>query len=124
MDQSFWSVLDVYCQPSTIPTVGRDLARAMVHGIPSIASDVEGLRALVTHGVTGLRVPASDTNALARAMLDLLADRPRATRIGLTAREALLRDYDLGREADLLAALYREVIDAERPAEPATLSMT
>jgi glycosyltransferase involved in cell wall biosynthesis len=124
VDQSFWSVLDVYCQPSTIPTVGRNLARAMLHGIPSIGSDIEGLRALMTHGVTGLRVPPSDTNALARAMLDLLADRPRATRIGLNAREALLRDYDLDREADLLSGLYGEIIESERYAEPATVSMT
>ncbi len=121
---SFWDVLDVYCQPSTIPTVGRNLVRAMAHGIPSIASDIEGLRALLTHGVTGLRVPASDTNALARAMLDLLADRPRAARIGLNAREAVLRDHDLDHEADLLSGLYHQIIDGERSAEPATLSMT
>ncbi|HEY2155100.1 MAG TPA: glycosyltransferase family 4 protein [Isosphaeraceae bacterium] len=121
---SFWNVLDVYCQPSTTPTVGRDLARAMAHGIPPVASDIEGLRSLVTHGVTGLRVPPSDTNALARAMLDLLADRPRAARLGLDAREAVLRDYDLDREADLLSKVYRGIIDSERPAETVTLSMT
>jgi glycosyltransferase involved in cell wall biosynthesis len=121
---SFWSVLDVYCQPSTAPTVGRNLARAMAHGIPSVASDIEGLRSLVTHGVTGLRVPPADTNALARAMLDLLADGPRAARLGLDARGAVLRDYDLDREADLLSRVYRDVVDAERSAETVSLSMT
>jgi glycosyltransferase involved in cell wall biosynthesis len=110
---SFWDLLDVYCQPSTVPTVGRNLARAMVHGLPSVASDIEGLRALVTHGATGLRVPPSDTNALARAILDLLADRPRASRLGLEAREAVLHDYDLNREANTLAELYRSIIDSE-----------
>jgi glycosyltransferase involved in cell wall biosynthesis len=119
---SFWNVLDVYCQPSATPTVGRNLARAMAHGIPSVASDIEGLRSLVTHGVTGLRVPPSDTNALTRAMLDLLADPPRATKLGLGAREAVLRDYDLDREADLLSKVYRGVIDSEHPAETVSIS--
>jgi glycosyltransferase involved in cell wall biosynthesis len=110
---SFWDVLDVYCQPSTVPTVGRDLARAMSHGLPSIASDIEGLRTFVRDQETGLSVPPGDTNALARAILDLLADRPRAIRLGLDAREAILRDYDLDREANSLAELYRSIIDAE-----------
>ena len=110
---SFWDILDVYCQPSTVPTVGRNLARAMVHGLPSVASDIEGLRALVTHGSTGLRVPPNDTNELARAILDLLADRPRASRLGLEAREAVLHDYDLNREANTLAELYRSIIGSE-----------
>jgi glycosyltransferase involved in cell wall biosynthesis len=110
---SFWDVLDVYCQPSTVPTVGRNLARAMAHGIPSVASDIEGLRSLADDGVTGLRVAPSDTNALARAILDLLADRPRAARLGLDAREVVLRDYDLDREADRLSQLYRRTIEPE-----------
>ena len=113
---SFWDVLDVYCQPSTVPTVGRSLARAMSHGLPAVASDIEGLRSLVIHGVTGLRVPPNDSNALARAILDLLADRPRAARFGLDARSVVLRDYDLDREAALFAGLYEEVIESE--AEP------
>ena len=119
---SLWDVLDVYCQPSTVPTVGRNLARAMAHGLSCVASDIEGLRSLVVHGVTGLRFPPNDTNALARSILDLLADRPRAARLGLDARAAVLRDYDLDREANTLAELYREVIDAEAStrAEPAT----
>lgn len=115
---SFWDVLDVYCQPSTVPTVGRDLARAMSHGLPSVASDIEGLRSLVIHGVTGLRVPPNDTNALARAILDLLADRPRAARLGMDARSAVLRDYDLDRESTLFAELYEEIIESEAVRSP------
>jgi glycosyltransferase involved in cell wall biosynthesis len=110
---SFWDVLDVYCQPATVPTVGRDLARAMAHGLPSVASDIDGLRVLVRDQQTGLRVPPGDTNALARAILDLLADRPRAIRLGLDARTAILRDYDLDREANALAELYRSIIGTE-----------
>ena len=115
---SFWNVLDVYCQPTSVPTVGRNLARALAHGLPAIASDIEGLRSLVIHNGTGLRVPPGDTNALARAILDLLADRSLACRLGQRGREAVARDYDLDREAIALADLYHAIVDAEAQATP------
>ena len=110
---SFWDVLDVYCQPSTVPTVGRNLARSLAHGLPAVVSDIEGLRSLVRHNVTGLRVPPGDTNSLARAIRDLLGDRPRARNLGLAGRADVLRDYDLDREAGLLADLYDSAIEGE-----------
>ncbi len=110
---SFWDILDVYCQPSIVPTVGRNLARALTHGLPAVASDIEGLRSLVVHNGTGLRVPPGDTNALARAILDLLADRELAQRLGDRGREIVSREYDLDREAVSLSELYHSLIDAE-----------
>jgi glycosyltransferase involved in cell wall biosynthesis len=41
---------------------------AMVVGRPVVASDVGGLRDVVQHGVTGLRVPPGDPGALAKAI--------------------------------------------------------
>src|SRR5207249_1429134 len=61
----FWRVLDVFCQTSLSPTVGRTLALAMAFGVPAVVSDVEGLCALVQHGETGLIVPPGDSGALA-----------------------------------------------------------
>ena len=113
---SFWDVLDLYCQPSNVATVGRNLARAMTHGLPAIASDIMGLRALIVHGQTGFRVPPGDSHALARSILDVLADREFARRLGHQGRDSVLRDYDLGGEASSLAGLYRAILDDESPA--------
>jgi glycosyltransferase involved in cell wall biosynthesis len=108
----FWSVLDVFCQPSLVPSVGRTLATALAFGVPSIASDIQGLRALVDHGRTGLRVPPGDSAALARAIDDLLADPPRAQALGQEGRAMILRDFRPDDEARRLADVYTEALDA------------
>jgi hypothetical protein len=43
----------------------------------------------------------------------MLADREMAERLGQCGREVVLREYDLDREAALLAAFYHSVIDDE-----------
>jgi glycosyltransferase involved in cell wall biosynthesis len=107
----FWSVLDVFCQPSLVSSVGRTLATALAFGVPSVASDIEGLRALVTHEVNGLRVPPGDSAALARAILSLLADPARAEALGRQGRAVIRRDFRPDAEARSLAALYTAVLD-------------
>lgn len=111
----FWNVLGIYCQTATVPTVGRTLALAMAHGVPSIATQVEGLSALVTHDETGLRVPPENSGALAEAILSLLKDPVRARRLGASARELIQRDYDVQAEVNSLVAVYRQVLGAEVP---------
>ena len=69
--------------------VGRTLALAMAYGVPAVATDLEGLRSLVQHGVTGLSVPPGDSAALARTILELLALR-RAARWLVEATQAQL----------------------------------
>ena len=113
----FWNVLDVFCQTSLVPSVGRTLAMALASGVPSIASDVEGLRALVEDGVTGLRIPPGDSAALARTILDLLRDPEGARSLGARGREVIRRAFDPEAEARNLVTVYHTVLDA-RP-EPA-----
>jgi glycosyltransferase involved in cell wall biosynthesis len=109
---SFWQVLDVYCQTSVTPTVGRPLTLAMASGVPSIATDVEGLRTLVEDGETGLIVPHGDSVALARSIVGLLQDREEAGRLGEAGRKAILRDHHPDLEAERLHAVYRGIVEA------------
>ena len=108
-----WNVLDVYCQTSIAPTVGRTLAVALAFGVPSIASDIEGLRPFVTHEVTGLRVPPGDPSALGRSILALLGDPPRARRLGEAGRAAILRDFTPDAEAKALVDVYRQALSCD-----------
>jgi glycosyltransferase involved in cell wall biosynthesis len=114
----FWDVLDVFCHTSLIPTVGRALAMAMAAGVPSIASDVRGLRALVEHEVTGVRVPPNNSTALAATILSLLGDREGAGRLGRLGREVVLRDFQPDDEARGLEAVYRSVVVPDRAVQP------
>lgn len=51
------------------------IAQAMASGLPVIATEATGARALITNGVEGLIVPAADEGALTEAMA-LLLDQP------------------------------------------------
>ncbi len=112
----FWDVLDLYCQPSLVPSVGRPLATALAFGVPSIASDIEGLRALVTHDRNGLRVAPGDSGALAKAILGLLEDPERANALGKQGQADIARDCHPDAEASGLVAVYREALDPDRVA--------
>ncbi len=103
---TFWEVLDVYCQTSVSPTAGRSLAIAQAHGVPSIASDVEGLRSLVDGQNWGLRIPHGDPGLLAQAIITVLSSPSQARRLSEAGRAAVLRDHNPDREAERLAELY------------------
>jgi glycosyltransferase involved in cell wall biosynthesis len=111
----FWNVLDIFCQTSLVATVGRTLALALASGVPSIASDIEGLRTLIVHDKTGLLIPPDDSAALAGTILALLRDTDRATRLATQGREAIRRDFDPDAEARNLADLYRTVSTGDDP---------
>jgi glycosyltransferase involved in cell wall biosynthesis len=112
----FWSVLDVYCQTALVPSAGRALATALAFGVPSVASDLAGLRALIDPGRTGLRVPPGDAGALASTILALLADPEGARRLGREGRAFILREFDPEAEARQLAQVYRDALASPGPA--------
>jgi glycosyltransferase involved in cell wall biosynthesis len=116
-------VLDVFCQTSLVPTVGRPLGLALAAGVPAVVSDVPGREVFLPDAdeTTGLRVPPGDPEALAEAVLALLADPVRARQYGRRGRDWVARRFDPGREADALVEVYRRVLAeaATGPALPA-----
>lgn len=111
--EAFWRVLDVFCMTSIEPTTGRALSRALARGVPCIATDVNGLDCLVVDGVTALRVPAGDSEALAEAVRSVVSDSALARRLGRRGRDLIARDFDPEREADHLAIAYRRALESE-----------
>jgi glycosyltransferase involved in cell wall biosynthesis len=73
------------CCPRT-PVAGLAALDAMAHGLPVIATRVDGLREVVVHEATGLHVGPGAADELARA-LEILRDDPiRRHLYGLSAR--------------------------------------
>ena len=64
--------LDVFCLPSRAEGISNTILEAMASGLPVIATRVGGNPELVVDQKTGLLVPHSDAQALARAMALLL----------------------------------------------------
>jgi len=64
----------VVCLPSYREGLPKSLIEACAAGRPVVTTDVPGCRAVVTHGVNGLLVPARNAGALADALQRLIED--------------------------------------------------
>lgn len=105
---------DVVVQPS-VPTrrgsregIPVSLMEGMACGLPAVASRISGIPELVDDGENGYLVPPADPAALAGALEKLAMDPELRRRMGLAAREKVLRAFDLSRNAARLEALIRD----------------
>ena len=89
----------------------------LLAGIPTIAGRVGGLPELVIDGLTGRTVPIRNPQALASAILEVLADIPRHRRMAELGRALVRRMFDVTRTAAEVRAVYAHLLDAraERP---------
>ncbi len=69
------------------------LVEGMAAGCACVVSDVIGAREVVEPGVTGLRVPESDANAMADALQKLLQNPDHAQQLGQAARLQATQHY-------------------------------
>jgi phosphatidylinositol alpha-mannosyltransferase len=95
------------------PSVGMEsfgmiLTRAFACGLPVVASDIAGYRAVMTQE-TGLLVPPGDPEALAQGLIALLEDEPRRRAFGAAARLLAEERYSWDRIARRLAGVYELV---------------
>jgi glycosyltransferase involved in cell wall biosynthesis len=85
------------------------LLEAMSWGLPVLVSDIPANLSVVRHQENGWVVPVNDSQALAAAMLQLLADEPLSLQLGQAARQTIADKYTIQQVAEQLAALYRRL---------------
>jgi glycosyltransferase involved in cell wall biosynthesis len=98
---------DVFILPSFAEGVPVSLMEAMACGVPVIATHVGGIAELIEPGETGLLVPASDALALRDAIASYLNDYGLREKVSRQEREKVLSDFNLDKEVDKLARLFR-----------------
>lgn len=94
---------------------GIVLIEAMAVGLPAIATDYPGVRAVVIDGQTGHLAPQGDPPAVAdrlRALVDAGPEGRRA--MGASGRERALREWNWPRLLDRMDETYAEAIDARK----------
>ena len=95
---------------------GIVLVEAMAAGAPVVASDLAAFSAVLDGGRTGVLFETGSDAGLARAVLDLLADPGRMTRLRAAGQDrARVFDWDV--VADRVMAVYETVIEGAH-AEP------
>jgi glycosyltransferase involved in cell wall biosynthesis len=103
-----------------LPSIDRSEAfgivtqEAMATGIPSIVSDLPGVRTLVRPGETGAHVPPNDLEGLAKALDQFCADAELRSRCGAAARERAVREFSCDHLTNALAEVYKTVISEHK----------
>jgi glycosyltransferase involved in cell wall biosynthesis len=104
----FYHSVDLFVLPTLSDGFALTQLEAMAHGLPVIATPNCG--EVVTDGVDGLIVPASDSNALAEA-LQLLIQDPERLRSMSAATGAKVEQFSLGRLGENLEEVERRLLD-------------
>ncbi len=107
----WYAAADAFALPSKSEGQGIVALEAMAAGLPVVVSAVGGLVGTVEDGQTGYTVPFGDTGQLGARLSTLLTDAVLRRRMGLAAREAVLRDFSWRRAAQLTVDVYREVLE-------------
>lgn len=90
------------------------LIEAQAAGVPVVATDVGGVRAVVEHGVSGLLAAADEVAPVADAVMRLIGDPELRRRMGQEGRKRAIARFTLERLTEDHAQLYRELLALRR----------
>jgi glycosyltransferase involved in cell wall biosynthesis len=108
---------DLFVLASRYEGTNNAVQEAMATGLPIVATDVGGMRDVLTPGETGWLVPPDAPAELAQHILATLADTKARHRVGHAAREAAEREFSLEQWVGRYTGLYRAL--AGQPSAPA-----
>ncbi|MEI8037122.1 MAG: glycosyltransferase family 4 protein [Verrucomicrobiota bacterium] len=101
------SALDAFVLPSRHEPFGIVILEAWAAGLPVIASNIGGLRQLVSHQHDGLHFPGGDAAALTAALARLAADPGLRQALAAAGREKTLHHYTWQAVSARLEAIYQ-----------------
>lgn len=106
----YYTACDVFCSPATgRESFGIVLLEAMASGKPVVATDIRGYRFVVRHGVEGLLVERKNPEALALALVHVLADRELRERLAQAGRRRA-EQFSWSAIADQTLAYYERLL--------------
>lgn len=108
------ATLDVFVLSSLREGVPQGVAQALAMEKPVAATDVGGVPELIKNNQTGLLVPPANSKALARAILELLEDRKKASELGKNGRRLVEEQSSQKTMIERIEDLYRELSKKRR----------
>ena len=105
---------DAFVSTSCCEGMPGAVMEAMAEGLPVLATDVPGNRALVADGRNGYLVSADDAGTLARAARTLAGAPALRQRMGDCSRQVAAAAFDPETELDRYEAVYEQVLSGRR----------
>ena len=105
--QGFYRTADLFALASFAEGIPVALMEAMAMELPCVATWITGIPELIRHGIDGWLVPPGDEEQLADAIAKLMDDPELRRKLGRSARIRVQEKYDLERNTERLAEIYR-----------------
>ncbi len=102
-------ITDIFVMPSLWEGLPLALLEAMANSVPVVATSISSFESIVVHGFTGILVPPRDSLSLANAIVNLIEDQKKATKIAKKAMSIIKTNYDAKHMVHLLEKLYCEL---------------
>ena len=111
----YMKIADIFAFPSIREGMSNVLLEAMSTGLAIVAFDIpEIANTQIVNKREGLLVPPEDVNQFARDLLYLLNNDDIRSRLGIHARERVLRDFQIEMVDEQYVDLYRSVYKSNR----------
>jgi len=105
---------DLFLLPSEDESFGLAALEAMSCEVPVVASNIGGLRELVSHGVDGFLINVGDIEALTKYSLEILRNSRLQEEMGNNARRKVLEKYTSDRILPKYERLYNETLQKNK----------
>jgi glycosyltransferase involved in cell wall biosynthesis len=109
---SLYRKAQVVVNPSLIDNMPNSVLEALASGVPVVSTNVGGVPYMVEHDKTALLVPPQDPQAMATAILALLNDPAKASRIREAGIQSV-QQYTWPKVRDVLLGVYQRVLAKE-----------
>ena len=106
---AYYSLIDVFVQPSRHDGMPNALLEAMACEKAVIATPVGGILDVVKDGENGILIPVNDGEALANAIHEVLSNVELRSRLGKAARQTVIDSFPLQKELNGNLDLYRKL---------------
>ena len=103
---------DISCLPTYREGLPKSLLEAAASGLPIVATDIPGCRAVARHGVNALLVPCRDARAVAGAIERLLTDHAMRRKMGEASRKIAVTEFSEEKVTEDTLDTYRRAVAA------------
>jgi glycosyltransferase involved in cell wall biosynthesis len=101
---------NVFVLPSRREGMSNSLIEAMAYGLACVATDISGSEDLIENNINGILVPVDNVEELTKAIIYLLKNPEKARKMGMRARNTIVRRCDINYIADQYINIYKTIL--------------